>query len=207
MKVNCIVILLLFLSQIGFSQDDDKKRYIRQYERNGKLIYEIEYKTSALKIFHGTFKYFEDGVLQVIGEYRDNYQLGVWKVFDKNGNLIDSLDYSGIHNSVGYEYDTIYDERSHLLDCPNASEIFKQLAVDIEYPSAAKHFDVEGKVYIEFILNKEGKTTNLKVFSSDHILLESEAFRVISNLKLTPCTINGRAVNHKMRIPVSFRVH
>lgn len=77
----------------------------------------------------------------------------------------------------------------------------------IRYPQEAVESEIQGKVYVEFIINTNGDVKDIKVVRSVHQTLDDEAVRIISQLpKFIPATYNGQATNTYFRIPVNFEL-
>ncbi len=87
------------------------------------------------------------------------------------------------------------------------SEMYKFLGKNINYPSQAQRANVEGKVFLSFIVEKDGSITNVSTLKGINFGCDEEAERVI---KLMPKWIsgkqNGRAVRVKFTIPVVFKL-
>jgi protein TonB len=81
----------------------------------------------------------------------------------------------------------------------------KYIAQSIEYPIVAQESGLEGKVYINFVVDKNGKVTNAKILRGIHPSLDQEALRVINNLpKWKPGRQRGQAVNVSYTVPINF---
>ncbi|SDM62467.1 energy transducer TonB [Kriegella aquimaris] len=77
---------------------------------------------------------------------------------------------------------------------------------NFQYPPIALEMGIQGKVYVQFVINTEGHVTNIRTRGPDK-LLEQEAERIIAALpKMTPGKQRGRAVNVPYSIPVTFRL-
>jgi protein TonB len=68
--------------------------------------------------------------------------------------------------------------------------------------------DVQGKVIITFIIERDGRVTNAKVIRSLSPSFDAEALRVInSSPKWKPGTIGGKTVRMQFTVPVPFRMY
>ncbi|MCK9625190.1 MAG: TonB family protein [Bacteroidales bacterium] len=77
----------------------------------------------------------------------------------------------------------------------------------VKYPKAAITNGIQGKVVIEFIVEKDGSVTNVQVVKGVDELIDNEAVKVVSiSPKWIPGEINGRKVRTKISIPVEFRL-
>lgn len=83
----------------------------------------------------------------------------------------------------------------------------KYLASHINYPPMACENNIQGKVIVQFIVDKTGKVGEVKVVRSVDKDLDKEAVRVCQSLpKFVPGRQNGQAVSVWYTLPVSFRL-
>lgn len=80
---------------------------------------------------------------------------------------------------------------------------------NFNYPAAAAEQNIEGRVWVRFIIDKKGEVTNIKMKGpKDGHLLEQEAKRMVSKLpKFVPGEHNGKTANVEYYIPVNFKLH
>lgn len=87
------------------------------------------------------------------------------------------------------------------------SEMYKFLGKNLKYPSAAQRANIQGKVFLSFIVEKDGSITDIETMKGIGFGCDEEAMRVV---KLMPKWIagkqNGRNVRVKFTIPVFFRL-
>ena len=85
--------------------------------------------------------------------------------------------------------------------------LYKYLAENIKYPVMAKNNKVEGRVYITFVIEKDGTVSDAKVLRSDNEELNAEALRVINAMpKWKPGTQRGVPVRVQYNIPITFKL-
>jgi TonB family protein len=85
------------------------------------------------------------------------------------------------------------------------TEFRKYILSKIRYPQQAISTEVSGRVYVQFIINKEGNLTDARIIKSDNSILEKEVLRVISESpKWTPGKQRGRPVDVSLIMPVDF---
>ena len=83
----------------------------------------------------------------------------------------------------------------------------KYLAEGINYPRTAKRMGVEGRVFVQFVVDKDGTLTDVQVVKGIGGGCDEEAVRVIKGSpKWTPGRQRGRPVKQKMILPVLFRL-
>jgi protein TonB len=74
----------------------------------------------------------------------------------------------------------------------------------IKYPSMAEKAGIEGRVYIQFIVNKKGKVENPEVVRGPGAGLNKEALRVIKKASFRPGIQQGHPVNVRYTMPIIF---
>ena len=85
--------------------------------------------------------------------------------------------------------------------------LYKYLAENIKYPIMAKNNKVEGRVYITFVIEKDGTVSDAKVLRSVNEELDAEALRVINAMpKWKPGTQRGVPVRVQYNIPITFKL-
>ena len=81
----------------------------------------------------------------------------------------------------------------------------KYIAEHIRYPELAKDNDIQGTVYLRFVVDKNGDVTDVTVVRGVDKLLDDEALRVIKSLpKFTPGKQRGKPVPVSTAVPVKF---
>jgi protein TonB len=82
------------------------------------------------------------------------------------------------------------------------------LARNIRYPYNARKNNIHGKVIVQFIVERDGSLTEVKVLQSPNDDLSAEAIRVVKNSpKWAPVRQNGLTVRDKYTIPVKFALN
>ena len=82
----------------------------------------------------------------------------------------------------------------------------KHIRRNFRYPDIAQEMGIQGRVYVNFIIAKDGSITNIRMRGPDKNL-ENEAQRIISRLpQMTPGKQRGRAVRVPFSIPITFRL-
>jgi len=82
----------------------------------------------------------------------------------------------------------------------------KHIRRNFRYPEIAQEMGIQGRVYVNFIIAKDGSISNIRMRGPDKNL-EKEAQRIISKLpSMTPGKQRGRAVRVPFSIPITFRL-
>ena len=85
--------------------------------------------------------------------------------------------------------------------------IYKFIVQNMQYPDEAKEKGIEGRVTVQFTIEKTGEITDIEVKRGVSPSLEEEAVRIVSKFpNWEPATENGKPVKSKARMPISFRL-
>jgi len=86
--------------------------------------------------------------------------------------------------------------------------LMKYIQKKVKYPPIAKEYNITGKVYISFVVDKSGSVTNVKVVRGVDKNLDAEAVRVIKSLpKYKPGKQRGKAVRVMFTVPINFTLN
>ncbi len=81
----------------------------------------------------------------------------------------------------------------------------KNIANNIRYPIEAMKDSIQGKVYVTFIVSKDGSVKGSRIARGVHPLLDEEALRVVEGLpQWVPGRQRGEAVNVSYTVPINF---
>ncbi|MBW8330841.1 MAG: energy transducer TonB [Prolixibacteraceae bacterium] len=81
----------------------------------------------------------------------------------------------------------------------------KYLANSIKYPVIAQENGIQGKVFINFVVDKDGGISNVKVFRGVDASLDKEAMRVVRAMpKWIPGRQGGQPVRVSYTVPINF---
>ena len=86
--------------------------------------------------------------------------------------------------------------------------MMKFLQENIHYPETASKAGIQGRVLINFIVESDGRISNIHVVRKVNDDLDAEAVRVVGAMpKWTPGMQKGKAVRVKYTLPISFRLN
>lgn len=81
------------------------------------------------------------------------------------------------------------------------------VAREFVYPAAAARMGLQGKIYVEFVIEKNGRASNIMVMRGVDPLLDQEAVRVITHLpKVDPARQRGKPVRMRFVMPISAKL-
>ncbi len=83
----------------------------------------------------------------------------------------------------------------------------RHIRKNFRYPEIAQEMGIQGRVYVQFVIAKDGNITGVRMRGPDKNL-EKEAARIIGKLpKMTPGKQRGRPVRVPFSIPITFRLN
>ena len=83
----------------------------------------------------------------------------------------------------------------------------KWLSDNIKYPPICVEQGIQGRVYAQFVVNKDGSIVDIKIVRSPDPYLSKEAERVLKMMpKWSPGKQRGKPVRVKFSLPVMFRL-
>ncbi|MBT7656047.1 MAG: energy transducer TonB [Flavobacteriales bacterium] len=83
----------------------------------------------------------------------------------------------------------------------------RHIRKNFRYPEIAQEMGIQGRVYVQFVIAKDGSITGVRMRGPDKNL-EKEAARIIGKLpRMTPGKQRGRPVRVPFSIPITFRLN
>lgn len=106
------------------------------------------------------------------------------------------------------EEQTIFEVVENMPEFPGGNAALMQfLSKNIKYPTIAQENGTQGRVIVQFVVNRDGSVVDPVVVRSVDPYLDKEALRVIGQMpKWKPGQQRGKAVRVKYTVPVMFRL-
>ena len=107
------------------------------------------------------------------------------------------------------EEQTIFEVVEQMPEFPNGgmAGLMQFLSKNIKYPTIAQENGTQGRVTVQFVVNKDGSIVDAKVIRGVDPYLDKEALRVIGTMpKWKPGMQRGKPVRVKYTVPVMFRL-
>ena len=106
----------------------------------------------------------------------------------------------------GEEQEPVFFIVEHMPEFPGGDiALRKFIAENVKYPEEAKGKGLTGKVFVQFVIDKNGDVVSPKIVRGVDPILDNEAIRVIQSLpKWTPGSQRGNVVNVSYTYPVNF---
>jgi len=87
-------------------------------------------------------------------------------------------------------------------------EMMKYLGKNTYYPPQAKAKNIQGRVFVRFVIEKDGSINEVKVLKGVHELLDKEAVRIVSSMpKWNPGKQRGNLVRVAYNLPIKFTLN
>jgi protein TonB len=87
------------------------------------------------------------------------------------------------------------------------AKMYEYLQKNTKYPDMEFDAGIQGKVYVEFVVDKDGSVEDVKIRRGVSAGLDKEALRAVKSMpKWTPGKMNGKPVKCRFTIPVDFKL-
>ena len=172
------------------------------YDENGK-------KEGQWKMWHS------DGKLDREGIFIDDAYHGEWKWFFENGQMsakeiydlgeikkVEFWDKDGLKLEDGFEIEK-------KASFPGGLECLKLfISKNLVYPKSSLKDKIQGRVVIDFTIDKDGRVGNVRVVKSANYLLDKEAVRIVNKMPdWIPGKQHNRFVITVYSIPINFNLN
>ena len=129
-------------------------------------------------------------------------------VFISWSSIVDPNDLTYSIEALEQEGEKVYEKVDKMPEFKGGQEaMVKYLISEIKYPEAAKKDNIQGTVYVGFIIRKTGQVEDSKVLKTVNELLDQEALRVIDAMPdWIPGEKDGKKVDVRYTIPIRFQL-
>lgn len=87
------------------------------------------------------------------------------------------------------------------------TQFYKYINDNLKYPPQARRMGIEGRVFVQFVVDKDGRITEVQAIKGIGAGCDEEAVRVIKNSKpWKPGKQRGRPVKVRMVLPIVFKL-
>jgi protein TonB len=84
---------------------------------------------------------------------------------------------------------------------------YEYVGKKLKYPAQARRMNIEGKVFVEFVVNRDGSLVDVKVMKGIGAGCDEEAVRVIQSAPAwKPGKQRGKPVRQRMVLPITFKL-
>ncbi len=84
---------------------------------------------------------------------------------------------------------------------------YKYVGEKVKYPAQARRMGIEGKVFVEFVIGKDGSISEVRAVKGIGAGCDEEAVRIVQGApSWTPGKQRGKAVKQRMVLPITFKL-
>ena len=212
-----LAILLIVNTKVAAQEDDSKTKAdmginsltVYYYEKYGE---ECPYTTSTITEPDGSYydikvddETIEDGTMRTAVTFTK---------LDKDGNPeathLNQIPFTQAE-SVSMktpDNDSIFQIVEVMPEFPGGSDaMMKYLSENIKYPEEAKDKGISGRVFLSFVIEKDGAVSDVKVAKGIGKLCDDEAVRVVKAMpKWKPGLMKGKPVRVSYMLPIFFKL-
>lgn len=186
------------------------------YYKNGAKKSECSYVRDSLN--GDAVLYYENGVVQEKSTYVRNLKEGLSMEYMEDSTLVVTKEYKhGVvikekypfrlaTDSTNFDSDIVKNKDLILPHFPNGDDAMtKFIDKNLVYPSEARRQEIHGEVITQFVVEADGRLTDIQVIQSVHPLLDNEALRVANLMpKWVPALKKGKPIKVKFTWHAKF---
>lgn len=185
---------------------------IKDYDKLGNILMEGQYNCIDPEIENGHFIFYNEKEIKVVeGSFNNGQMVNKWIYYNKKGKRNKILDYNKLpktdSNLVYSELEKYFSENPIVLDMPvfnngDISFFSSYLSSNFNLPPILAKYDISGRVFVQFIVDKNGDMVNVIIHRSIHPHVDCEIKRIIANApKWRPAVQNGKNIAIPITIP------
>ena len=190
---------------------------VREFTLVGQLVHQSHYENLRTRVLDGISEsWWPNGQLSVHEEYVHGRRLGEMRLYHEDGKLKRRAQYGASGTSTGecfgldgkllpfFEFEIM----------PRYSQgdggfvaIVQAISRNVRYPRDARKANVEGRVFVKFVVNKQGGVDAVEVVKGIFPSLDQAAIYAVRQLRaFTPGQQDGQAVAVSFTVPITFRI-
>lgn len=166
--------------------------------------------TKMIENGNGTYEVDSDEIHEK-GNYKDGLKHGFWKFTNKKRNYFYEEEYKNGEFQLGYRVDEngVKNTYTYIEKRPEPSKgiqgFYKYVSTQFNPTREAIANKVQGKIFLSFVIEKDGKVNDVKVIRGLGYGLDEEAIRVLQNCPAwTPGEQRGVKVKCQYSLPISL---
>ena len=182
-------------------------------DKDGKFRMDVPAGTDVKVSYEG----FKEHLLKLNPKYKDVAMLiamtpGEGQTTQTTGAIsmtsADGKTLKTISQAKTYNGETIFSVVEEQPQFPGGREaMYKFLGENIKYPEAAKRAKVQGKVFLSFVVTKEGEIKDITILKGIGFGADEEALRVVSMMpRWKPGMQSGKPLHVRYNLPIAFEL-
>lgn len=118
--------------------------------------------------------------------------------------MLVSFSYSSAQSDNLINDETLFDVVEEMPEFPGGTNaLYQFIATNFHYPDTCRALNVQGKIYVSFIIEKDGSIRECKLLRGVHPALDAEAIRVVLAMpRWTSGKQNGKPVRVRYNLPI-----
>jgi len=205
---------------LRIKQLDDSSWQWDTYNILGPLIRVEHFKDRNGEIAEGEVVFFNaKGTIDSVHNYKNGLADGEWQYTNDTGRMVFAKVYTAGRlirtKDLIKEDDSLEKIKPKVLEGEEVESEFPEgakgwgsyLAKNLRYPERALKNEIQGKVWVQFIVDTLGNVISPEIARSVEFSIDEEALRLIKQSpKWIPATQKGRKVKSYKRQPIIFRL-
>ncbi|WP_298501910.1 energy transducer TonB [uncultured Maribacter sp.] len=208
-----ILILCTLFTNLTFGQTEPKITYYKDKYRSKEVNngpYMLSIKKINDSVTSRVFSKTKNGKKIWAQSYLREQPYGIWKYYDKKGNIESTRDYDFIlkygeyipENAIRFSDLGLFVQTD-----ANSQKIQKHISKQFRYPEIDVEKRIQGKVTFQFTVDENGNVGNLRILEGVNISLDTECFRIMHSLKkLEPYVKDGKKILVYFSFPITFKL-
>lgn len=105
------------------------------------------------------------------------------------------------------EDETIHDVPGESAEFADGN-VYEWINKHMKYPAECRDEGIQGRVSVQFVVNRDGSIVDIKIQRSPHPAFDTEVIRLIKSMpKWKPARNAGKPVRQRMSLPITFRLN
>lgn len=183
------------LNQRGYYVDNLKEGSWKIYNKDSIVLEETNYLNNE---YHGKLIRY-DSIGQIIMEHEFKHGELMSTSLDTTFKIIEEMPmFPGCD-----EQKLLYEE----LNTCSKNKLLEYIYRNMRYPRKARELNIQGKALIQFVVDENGETRDLKVLNGVSRDIKKEVAKLINKMPLwTPGMQNGKPVKVLYTLPINFKL-
>lgn len=135
----------------------------------------------------------------------------VYRYYEEDGVVYKCHEEDGVEYCEEEEIQeaAVFKVAEEMPEFPGGPEkLLEYLNENLRYPEMARENDIQGRVYVQFVVEPDGSISNVEVIRSIGGGCDEEAVRLVQNMpKFKPGKMNGYPVRVQYTVPVKFMLN
>ncbi|HEX8548855.1 MAG TPA: TonB family protein [Cytophagaceae bacterium] len=160
-------------------------------------------------------EYYKSGKIRQTGKYTNDRKDSVWLGYRETGSLHfketykDYNDDLKVYEGISYDSQGLEYRYNDIIQQPafTKGNFNEFIASKLHYPKKALKEGISGKVFIEFVIEKDGSLSHIKIKKGLHPILDKVALDAVKQIdSFIPGMFRGQPVRLRKILPISFKM-